>query len=55
MERATGIEPAESVGIRFRVTAKQASALADLTVDEAAARLHLDRSVPVRHATFLRR
>lgn len=31
---------------------RQASALADLTVGEAAARLHLDWSLPVRHATF---
>ncbi|NOQ62532.1 tyrosine-type recombinase/integrase [Mycolicibacterium fortuitum] len=31
---------------------RQASALADLTVGEAAARLRLDWSVPIRHATF---
>lgn len=58
--RSPGIEPGTSNAAESnkrtessnQKALRQASALADLTVGEAAARLRLDWAVPVRHATF---
>lgn len=52
-----GVEPgtsqaASATGSSNQKAHRQASALADLTAEEAAARLRLDWEVPVRHATF---